>query len=118
VQSLDIAFPGPLGVDRISGLVEPRIEAGWVKDAAKKARDAAGKDKEARDSRMPVAITTRFVSEGETHTDAAIYDVGYRREGSLLGGSEVDLLGLSLVERVAAKDAQARLDALWRERTQ
>ena len=117
VQSMSIAFPSPLGVDRIDGLVEPRIEAGWIKQAAKKAREAAGKDSESPDSRMPVAITTRFVSEGQTYGDAGIYDVGYRREGSLLGGSEVDLLGLSLIERVPAKDAQARLDALWRERT-
>lgn len=117
VQSLSIAFPGPLGVDGIDGLVEPRIEAGWIKEAAKKAREAGGRDKEARDSRMPVLITTSFVSDGQTYTDAGIYDVGYRREDGLLGGSEVDLLGLSLIERVPAKDAQARLDALWRERT-
>jgi hypothetical protein len=114
LQSQSIAFPSSLGIDPIEGLVEPRIEAGWIKDAAKKAREAGAGGKEG-DARLPVAISTRFVSGGETHSDTAIYDVGYRRESGLLG-SEVDLLGLSLVERVSAQDAAARLDAIWRGR--
>lgn len=115
LQSQTIAFPSPLGVDPVADLVEPRIEAGWIKEAASKAKKAGG-GRDAEDRRMPVAITSRFVSGGQTYTDAAIYDVGYRREGNLLGGSEIDLLGLSLVERVKPGAAQARLDALWKER--
>jgi len=117
VQSQTIRFPSALGVDQVEDLVEPRIEAGWIKEAANKARKAGGGDSEAEDRRMPVLITTRFVSGGQSYTDAAIYDVGYRREGNLLGGSEIDLLGLSLVERVKPGAAQGRLDALWKERT-
>ena len=117
VQSQTIAFPSPLGVAPIETLIEPRIEAGWIKDAAKKSRESDGPASASGDLRMPVAITTRFVSGGETFTDVAIYDVGYRRDGNLLGGSEVDLLGLSLVERVSGRDAQARLDSIWRERS-
>jgi hypothetical protein len=100
----------------IETLIEPRIEAGWIKEAARKARESGAAGKESGDSRMPVAISTRFVSGGESFTDVSIYDVGYRREGNLLGGSEVELLGLSLVERVSGRDAQARLDSIWRER--
>lgn len=117
LQSQSIAFPSSLGMDVIEGLVEPRIEAGWIKEAAKKGREVGGGGKEQGDARLPVAITTRFVSGSQTYSDTAIYDVGYRRESGLLG-SEVDLLGLSLVERVAAKDAAARLDAIWRGRGQ
>ena len=116
VQSQSIRFPTALEVDPVEDLVEPRIEAGWIKEAAGKARKSAGGDTQAEDRRMPVLITSRFVSGGQTYTDSAIYDVGYRREGNLLGGSEIDLLGLSLVERVAPASAQARLDALWTER--
>lgn len=116
VQSQTIAFPSPLGVDPIETLIEPRIEAGWIKDAVGKARESGGQARASGDLRMPIAITTRFVSGGETFTDVAIYDVGYRRDGNLLGGSEVDLLGLSLVERIKAGDARARLDSIWRGR--
>jgi hypothetical protein len=116
IQSQTIAFPSALGIGAIETLIDPRIEAGWVKDAAKKARDSGGGGKTSGDSRLPVAISTRFVSGGETFTDTAIYDVGYRRDGNLLGGSEIDLLGLSLVERVPAAKARTRLDAIWRER--
>jgi hypothetical protein len=116
VQSQSIRFPTALEVDPVEDLVEPRIEAGWIKEAAGKARKSAGGGNQAEDRRMPVLITSRFVSGGQTFTDSAIYDVGYRREGNLLGGSEIDLLGLSLVERVAPASAQARLDALWKER--
>jgi hypothetical protein len=117
LQSQTILFPSALGVDSVEDLVEPRIEAGWIKEAAGKAKKAGGADQRAEDRRMPVAITSRFVSGGQTYTDAAIYDVGYRREGNLLGGAEIDLLGLSLVERVKPGSAQARLDALWKERS-
>lgn len=116
VQNQTILFPSALEVDAVEDLVEPRIEAGWIKEAANKARKVGGAGRRAEDRRMPVAITSRFVSGGQTYTDSAIYDVGYRREGNLLGGSEIDLLGLSLVERVTPQNAQARLDALWRER--
>ncbi len=116
IQSQTIAFPSPLGVTPIQALVEPRIEAGWIKAAVKKAHASDGGGKAMGDPRMPVAITTRFVSGGRTYSDVAIYDVGYRRESSLLGGSEIELLGLSLVERSSASAARARLDSLWRER--
>ena len=117
IQSQTISFPSPLGVDAIETLIEPRIEAGWIKEAARKARESGAAGKTPGDSRMPVAISTRFVSGGESFTDVSIYDVGYRREGNLLGGSEVDLLGLSLVERVSGRNGQARLDSIWRERS-
>ena len=119
IQSQTIAFPATLGVKTIETLIEPRIEADWIKEAAKKARQAGAAgaaDKASGDLRLPVAISTRFVTGGETYTDVAIYDVGYRREDSLLGGSDVELLGLSRVEGVTGAKAQARLDAIWASR--
>ena len=53
---------------------------------------------------------------GESYTDTAIYDVGYRVDEGLLD-TDVELLGLSLVERATAKNAQAKLDALWKRRS-
>ena len=105
-----------MGVGAIETLVEPRIETGWVKAAVKKARGAEpGKGR--GDARLPVAITTSFVSGGQTLTDTALYDVGYRSDdGGLLGGTEIELRGLSLVSRSRAGRAQADLDALWNRR--
>lgn len=116
IQGQTVRFPTALGVGAVETLVEPRIEAAWVKAAVKKMRgDEAGEGR--GDARLPVAVTTRFVSGGETLTDTALYDVGYRKEdGGLLGGTEVELRGLSLVSRSRADRAQADLDALWNAR--
>ena len=114
IQSQTIHFPSKLGLPAIDA-VDPRIEANWIEDAANKARKAGGKKRESGDSRLPVAITTRFVSDGETYTDTAIYDVGYRLDADLLD-TDAKLLGLSLVERVKAASSQSRLDALWSSR--
>jgi hypothetical protein len=118
IQSQTIVFPRALGGRSIETVIDPRIEAGWLERAAKQARDAQKRGgKVSGDRRLPVAITSRFVSGGESYSDTAVYDIGYKLEdGGLLGGSEVTLLGLSRVERVAPDKAQARLDALWASR--
>jgi hypothetical protein len=117
IQSQTILFPTPLKVSAVDTVIEPRIEAGWLERAAKRARDAEKKGAATSgDRRIPVAITTRFVSGGETFADTAIYDVGYKMESGLLGDSDVALRGLSRVERVEPAKAQARLDALWASR--
>lgn len=112
IQGQTILFPSPLGVNAVE-TVDPRIEARWIERAA----DKIGRNAQARsgDARLPVAITTRFVSGGETYTDTAIYDVGYRVDEGLLD-TDVELLGLSLVERGTSKNVQAKLDALWKRR--
>ena len=111
IQGQTITFPSALGVSAID-TVDPRIEAKWIEAAADK---ISGKAKRSGDARLPIAITTRFLSGGESYTDTAIYDVGYRVDEGLLD-SDVELLGLSLVERGTAKSAQPKLDALWKRR--
>lgn len=66
---------------------------------------------------MPVAITTRYLVDGEPHEDVTIYDVGYSVAGRLLSGHSVTLRGLSLVSRVKNDDAQKLLDARWAKLT-
>jgi predicted negative regulator of RcsB-dependent stress response len=112
IQGQTIAFPSALGAKAID-TVDPRIEAGWIESAVKKIRDSKSRS---GDARLPVAITTRFVSGGESHFDTALYDVGYRLDEGLLD-TDVELLGLSLIERGTAKNAQAKLDALWKRRS-
>lgn len=114
IQGQTLLFPSAFGLGAFE-TTEPRIEAEWVKRALRKAK---GKDEKVRgDSRMPVAITSRFVADGRSFADTALYDVGYQESGGgLFEGSEVELKGLSLIERTTAARAQARLDALWAAR--
>ncbi|WP_199554237.1 hypothetical protein [Sandaracinobacteroides hominis] len=115
VQSQTILFPSALEVDPAETTGEPRIEAGWFQSELKKARNAAGLPDNSRgDERLPVVITTRFLVDGETHEDVALYDIGYSVSGRLLTGHDVTLRGVSLVSRVKAGDAQAKLDARWK----
>jgi hypothetical protein len=114
VQSQTVTFPTALGLAPTETTGEPRIEASWFDDALEKARDKAGKPDDSRgDERLPVAIATHFLVNGEAHTDVAIYDVGYTIAGRWLSGHTVTLRGLSLVMRVKSGKAQASLDARW-----
>lgn len=117
IRSQAVLFPSPLGT-KVDAVVEPRIEADWVKQAVKKAHDLGRKEaKGPGDARMPVAITTSFDSGGAPLTETGIYDIGYKESGGgLFGGTDVALRGLSLVERVSPAKAQARLDAIWAAR--
>jgi hypothetical protein len=114
VQSQTIAFPSVLGVEPAETTGEPRIEAAWFEGALKKARGSAGlPDDSHGNERFPVAITTRFLVDGDPHEDVALYDVGYTISGHWLGGHSIALRGLSLVSRVKSANAQALLDARW-----
>lgn len=117
IRSQTILFPSPLGT-KVDAVVEPRIEADWVKQAVKKAHDLGRKEaKGPGDARMPVAITTSFDSGGAALSETGIYDIGYKESGGgLFGGTDVELRGLSLVERVSPARAQTRLDSIWAAR--
>lgn len=114
VQSQTVTFPKALGVPPAETTGEPRIEASWFESALVKARSRAGLPDDSRgDERLPVAITTSFLVDGEPHVDVALYDVGYTIAGRWLSGHTVTLRGLSLVSRVKSSTAQTRLDARW-----
>ncbi len=114
IQGQTLLFPSAFGLGAFD-MTEPRIESGWVERATRKAKEKDGKVR--GDARIPVAITTRFVADGRTFTDTALYDVGYKESGGgLFEGSDVELKGLSLIGRTNAAEAQRRLDALWAKR--
>ena len=110
VQSQIIRFPSALGVAPVSTTGEPRIEAGWFADALKRAREKAGMPDDSRgDEQLPVAITTRFLIDGQQHEDVALYDIGYTISGRLLGGHNLTLRGVSLASRVGAEIGRAHV---------
>jgi len=114
VQSQTIRFPASLGLDPVETTGQPRIEARWFDDALKEAREEAGLPDNSRgDERLPVLIETRFLVDGETFTDIALYDIGFTIRGAMLGGHDVTLRGLSLVRRTVGKDAGEALGSRW-----
>jgi hypothetical protein len=115
VQSQQILFPTALGAPPAETTGEPRIEADWFAERLVKAREKSGLPDNSRgDERLPVAIVTRFLADGASHEDVALYDIGYTISGRLLSGHDVKLRGLSLVSRVGKGSAQGKLDARWK----
>lgn len=114
VQSQKLLLPAALKLTPVETTGEPRIEAKWFENALVKAREAAHLPDNSRgDERLPVAIVTRFLSNGVPHDDVALYDIGYTVSGRFLGGHSVTLRGLSLVTHAKAAEAQSRLDQRW-----
>jgi hypothetical protein len=114
VQGQTITFPTALGVAPADTTGEPRIEAEWFEHPLKKARDVTGLPDTSRgDERLPIVITTRFLVNGATHEDVALYDLGYSISGRWLGGHSISLRGISLVSHLSTGSDRARLDARW-----
>jgi len=117
IQSQTVAFPAALGVSPVDTAGDPRIESGWFEDALHKARKAAGLDeKSIGDARLPVLVTTQFLTGGDVKTDSAIYDLGYRIDSGFLSGTNVQMRGLSLVKRGVTSGGQKQIDAIWAKR--
>lgn len=109
LASIDVAFPRALGIAAQTAVVDPRIEADWVRQALLKVTDG-GKD--AVRGTVPVLVTAT-ISEGDRPaTDRAIYDLVFATEGRTFGGRALKLEGAVFRERVGA-GGQARLDAFW-----
>jgi hypothetical protein len=114
VQSQRVTFPSALALSPAETTGEPRIEAAWFERALKKARKEARLPDDSRgDERLPVLVTTRFLVDGASHEDLAVYDIGYSISGHWLGGHSITLRGVSLVSHVREHGAQAALDARW-----
>ena len=111
IQSQTILFPTALGLAPVETTGDARIEAGWFASALKKARETA--KKAPGDLRLPVAITSSYVTGDATVSDTAIYRIGYGLEGHFLGGASVKLKGLSLVWKVEPGAARKALDVDW-----
>jgi hypothetical protein len=109
LASIDVAFPRALGIAAQTAVVDPRIEADWVRNALLKATDG-GKD--AVRGTVPVLVTATISDADRPATDRAIYDLVFATEGRTFGGRALKLEGAVFRERVGGS-AQARLDALW-----
>ncbi len=113
LQDQHIAFPTSLGVAPVDTTGEPRIDAGWFEHALIKARVAAHSTGNGHgDAHLPVAITTRYLVDGDERNDVALYDIGYNMADGLFGSHSITLRGVSLIARIKG-DATHALDARW-----
>jgi hypothetical protein len=121
VQSQRYIFPRAVREQaREIGAGRPQIDRAWVEDGLKRERRAleqSGAKAPAGEDQLPVAVVTAYIEEGVTRRDVSIYRLGYVVQPGLLGRSDVELQGVSLLRRLPA-DAkpgavQDQLDALW-----
>jgi hypothetical protein len=107
IQTQTLWFPTVIRADKVETTGNPRIEADWVADGV---RRLGGK----KDSgRIPVALLTTFIEDGQTRSDRSVYMMGYRLRPRLLGGPRVELEGLSLTRRDVQGDPQTAADQQW-----
>ncbi len=106
IQTQTLWFPTLVHADSIETTGNPRIEARWLGGLPK----ASGK---ARQGRVPVAVQTVFIEDGQTRTDRSVYKIGYVLHPRLLGGPKIELEGLSLARRDVGDDLQAAANGLW-----
>jgi hypothetical protein len=106
IQTQTLWFPTVVRPDSIATTGNPRIESDWIEA---RLRRFARPD----DHRVPVAVETSFIEDGQTRTDRAVYLIGYSLHGRLLGGPRLELEGLSLARRGVSGDLQAAANGLW-----
>ena len=107
VQSAGVRFPTALAAGTHEALVDPRIEADWIR---KPVLTLTRKGPDSQEGRVPILITADWW-DGDTHrSDRAIYDLGWKKDGETIHGHSFKLEGVALRERGGN---QARIDQLW-----
>jgi hypothetical protein len=90
----------------------PRIQADWIAGGLKRALDAAHA-RSTGEARLPVAIETSYVEEGDTHSDVSLYRIGFAWKRGFLGGWQIRLQGIALYRRNLDGDPVKAADARW-----
>jgi len=111
IQTQALTFPSEIRGDPVQTTGNPRIEAGWFEGGLSKAEHARGA--KSHQGRMPVAIVTAYIEDGQAKTDTAIYLVGFSTHPRMLRADKVELEGLSLMRRGVGENLQAAVDGAW-----
>lgn len=106
IQMQTLWFPTDVRPDSVATTGNPRIEARWIEDRLRKVAKP-------EDHRLPVAVETSFIEDGQTRTDRAVYLIGFSLHGRLVGGPKVEFEGLSLARRGVSGDMQGAVNGLW-----
>ena len=114
IQSQVFFFPTTVRDKPVAITGAARLEAAWIAGGLRKVSGKIGGDP--GDLRLPVGIATTYLADGETRTDASIYDLGYRIEPRFLRSGRVVLEGLSVARRGVRGDLQAATQQLYHAR--
>lgn len=106
IQTQTLWFPTEIRPDSVATTGNPRLETRWIED---RLRRVARRD----DHRLPVAIETTFIEDGQSRTDRSVYLVGFSLHGRLVGGPRVEFEGMSLARRGVSGDLQAAANSYW-----
>ena len=106
IQTQTLWFPTEVRPDSVATTGNPRIEARWIEDRLRRAAKPG-------DHRVPVAIETSYIEDGQRRTDRAVYLVGFTLHGRMIGGPRVEFEGMSLAQREVAGDLQAAANGHW-----
>jgi hypothetical protein len=106
IQTQTVYFPSTIRADSVETTGNPRLEAGWIEDGLRKAGAP-------RIGRVPIAIQTVFIEDGQTKTDRSLYQLGYSLHPRVLRSDKVQLEGLSLAHRGVAGDLRGAASQAW-----
>ena len=108
IATQTLTFPAELHDGAVETTGNARIEAAWFGEALAKAVHGAAPG----GHRVAVGIETRYTTDGTSHVDRALYDVGYALHARFLRGATVRLEGVSLVRR-GIGDVHPAVAARW-----
>jgi hypothetical protein len=114
IQSQVFVFPTEIRSGPVEITGSARIEARWFEDGLRKTAGKGGRDE--GDRRLPIGVATTYLEDGDTRTDQAIYDIGYRLEPRLFRPARVVLEGLSIARRGVRGDLTAATEQAYRAR--
>jgi hypothetical protein len=113
IQSQRYRFPDDLADHPMEITAErPRIEADWIAPGLKRVLDE-GRAKGSGEARVPLVIETTFVEDGETRTDASLYQLGVAWKRGFLGARQIRLTGLALSRRNLSGAPAQLLQSRW-----
>jgi hypothetical protein len=114
IQSQRYLFPGQV-LDHAMEVAaaRPQIDQAWIAPGLNRALTAAGVKGDG-EARLPVAIVTSYVEDGEARQDSSVYVIGYAWRSRFLGGRQIILQGLALQRRAVAGDLQRQVDRVWK----
>lgn len=113
IQTQRYIFPTPI-LDHPMEVTaaKPQIDLEWIHDGLNRALDAAHA-KKSGEARLPVAIVTTYVEDGDTRVDHSVYQLGYRWHSRFLAGRQIALEGIALERRGVTGDLRAQVDRRW-----
>ncbi len=112
IQSQRFVFPAQVLDHPVEiTATRPRIDLRWVEAGLSRALDGV---KGAGEARLPVAIITTYVEDGDSHIDQSIYLIGFSYHSRFLVGRQFALQGLALQRRNAVGDPQALVSKAWK----